>query len=120
MASEAHHFIVSIVSNFKASVGVMNVLMLEPEEYEALLLLYSKLTALRAGIKQDLRVLTKASLDSNARLCLYQIYKGLNSLNNCLAGLRNTPLSEQFYFDFDDFKHAVNSLDALSGRLWAT
>ncbi|WOZ75877.1 hypothetical protein [Kosakonia sacchari] len=118
MGYDACNFINSIVKNFKESIGIMNVLLLEPDESDALRLLYLKLDVIRAGIEQDVRMLTKARLDSNAALCLYQVHNALNALNYCIGIVRNTPLNQQVYYDFEDLKRIVNTLDATSGRVF--
>ncbi|TCB98676.1 hypothetical protein E0L21_22070 [Kosakonia quasisacchari] len=120
MASEARNFINSIVKNFKESIGLINVLILEPDEPDALQLLYFKLDVIKGGIEQDVRMLSKARLDGNAMICLYQVYNAQNALNYCIGILRNTPLNNQFYYDFEDFKNVVNTLDAMSGRVFTT
>ncbi|AHJ74399.1 hypothetical protein [Kosakonia sacchari] len=118
MGYDARNFINSIVKNFKESIGIMNVLLLEPDEPDALRLLYLKLDVIRAGIEQDVRMLTKARLDSNAALCLYQVHNALNALNYCIGIVRNIPLNQQFYYDLEDLKRIVNTLDATSGRVF--
>ncbi|WP_255253669.1 hypothetical protein [Kosakonia pseudosacchari] len=120
MVYDAHNFINSIVKNFKESIGLINVLLLEPDEPDALRLLYCKLDVIKASIEQDVRMLTKARLDSNATLCLYQVHNALNALNYCLGRVKNTPLSQQCYYDFEDLKRIVNTLDATSGRVFTT
>lgn len=118
MESEARNFINSIIRNFKEAIGLINVLMLEPEEPDTLRLLHAKLDIIKAGIEQDIRLLTRSSLNSNTMLCLYPIHNALNALNYCLGILKHMPLNNQFYQDFEEVKHAVNALDAISGRVF--
>ncbi|APG18362.1 hypothetical protein Y71_11665 [Kosakonia radicincitans DSM 16656] len=118
MASETRNFINSIIKNFKEAIGLINVLILEPEEPDTLRLLHFKLDVIKAGIEQDIRLLSRASLDSNAMLCLYPIHNALNALNYCLGILKHMPINNQFYHDFEEVKHAVNALDAISGRVF--
>ena len=118
MESETRNFINSIIKNFKEAIGLINVLILEPEEPDTLRLLHFKLDVIKAAIEQDIRLLTRASQDSNTMLCLYPIHNALNALNHCLGILRHMSLNNQFYYDFEEVKHAVNALDAISGRVF--
>ncbi|WP_436873105.1 hypothetical protein [Kosakonia sacchari] len=118
MAYDGCDVINAIVKNFKESIGLINVLLLEPDEPDALRLLYLKLDGIRAGIEQDVRILSKARLDSNATLCLYHAHHALNAMNYCIEIARNTPLGQQFYSDFEALKRVVNILEATSGRVF--